>query len=51
LRISFGWRFRALVQSLTRSALRLLAGHEPEAFAVHLQNMDMMREAVEERAC
>ncbi len=27
----------------------LLAGGEPEAFAIHLQDVDMMREAVEER--
>jgi len=30
--------------------LCLLAGREAEAFAIHLQDMDMMRETVEERA-
>ena len=32
------------------SALRLFACGEPIAFAVHLQDMNVMREAVEERA-
>jgi len=30
--------------------LRFFAGCEPEAFAVHLQDVDMMRVSVEERA-
>ena len=30
--------------------LRLFAGGEPKALAVHLKDVDMMREAVEERA-
>jgi hypothetical protein len=30
--------------------LGLLAGCEPEAFAIHLQDVDMMRQAVEARA-
>jgi hypothetical protein len=34
----------------TKPAAAHLAGCEPEAFAVHLQDVDMMREAVEERA-
>jgi len=47
---SFGGCFCACVQPLTWSALGLFAGCEPEAFAVHLQDEDKMREAVEERA-
>ena len=47
---SFGWCFWADVCGLGWPALCLLAGREAEAFAVHLQDMDMMGEAVEERA-
>jgi hypothetical protein len=35
---------------MIRSASGLLAGGEPKALAVHLKDVDMMREAVEERA-
>ena len=35
---------------MTGPTLCLLACCEPEAFAVHLQNVDMVRETVEERA-
>jgi hypothetical protein len=35
---------------MTWPPLRLFAGGEPKALAVHLKNVDMMREAVEERA-
>ena len=40
-RVSFVWRFRVLALP-RRSPLRLLAGGEPVASAVHLQDMDMM---------
>jgi len=39
-----------ILRRVSLSALRLLAGREPEAFAVHLQDMNVMGEAVEERA-
>jgi hypothetical protein len=48
--ISFVWRFRALALPLSRSALCLLAGSEPIAFAVHLQDVDVMGEPVEQCA-
>jgi hypothetical protein len=35
---------------VTGSALSLLGCREPEAFTVHLQDMDMMGEAIEQRA-
>ena len=41
---------RVGLRRVSLSALRLLAGREPEAFAVHLQDMNVMGEAVEERA-
>ena len=36
-----------LASLLSRSPLRLLAGSEPVAFAIHLQDVDMMGEPVE----
>jgi hypothetical protein len=47
---SFVWRFWMCVLALPWLALGLLAGCEPKALAVHLQNVDVMREAIEERA-
>jgi hypothetical protein len=44
--ISFIWRFRILAFLLSRSPLRLLAGGEAIAFAVHLQDIDMMGKPV-----
>ena len=41
---------RVILRRLSLSALCLLAGRKPEAFAVHLQDMNVMGEAVEERA-
>ena len=35
---------------MTWSPLRLFAGGETKALAVHLKDVDMMREAVEQRA-
>jgi hypothetical protein len=35
---------------LSWSALGVLAGCEAEAFAVHLEDVDMVRQALEERA-
>src|SRR5271157_1520274 len=43
--VSFVWCLLAL--PLGRSPLRLLAGGEAVAFAIHLQDMDMMSEPVE----
>ena len=43
-------RFRVLALPLSRSPLCLLAGGEPIAFAVHLQDVDMMGEPVEQGA-
>ncbi len=48
--ISFADCFRGCVRRVTLSALRLLAHCEPEAFAVHLQDVDMMGETIEKRA-
>ena len=48
--VSFGGCFCACIQPMIRSALGLPAGCEREAFAIRLQDMDMMHEAVEERA-
>jgi hypothetical protein len=48
--ISFVWGFRVLALPVSRSSLRLLAGREPVAFAVHLQDLDVMSEPVERRA-
>ncbi len=39
-----------MLRRVILSALRLLAGREPEASAVHLQDMNVMGKAVEERA-
>ena len=38
---------RVVLRCLILSALRLLAGREPEASAVHLQDMNVMVKAVE----
>ena len=46
--VSFALRFRVLALPLSRSPLCLLAGGEPVAFAVHLQDVDMMGEPVEQ---
>jgi hypothetical protein len=48
--VSFALRFRVLALPLSRSPLCLLAGGEPIAFAVHLQDVDMMGEPVEQGA-
>jgi len=48
--VSFVWRFLVLALRLSGSPLRLLAGGEPVAFAVHLQDVDMMGERVEQGA-
>jgi hypothetical protein len=48
--VSFALRFRVLPLPLSRSPLCLLAGGEPIAFAVHLQDVDMMGEPVEQGA-
>ena len=47
---SFAGYFRGRVRRVTGSALSLLAGREPKAFAVHLKNVDVMGEAIEQRA-
>ena len=45
--VSFVLCFGVLALPLGRSPLRLLAGGEAVAFAIHLQDMDMMSEPVE----
>jgi transposase InsO family protein len=45
--VSFILCFGVLALPLGRSPLRLLAGGEAVAFAIHLQDMDMMSEPVE----
>jgi hypothetical protein len=45
---SFVWCFRILAMFLSRSPLRLLAGGEAVAFAIHFQNVDVMGKPVEQ---
>jgi hypothetical protein len=47
---SFAGRFGYRARRLAGPALRLFAGREPKTLAIHLQNVDMVRETVEERA-
>ena len=47
---SFAGRFECRARRLASSALCLLAGRETKTLAIHLQNVDMVREAIEERA-
>src|SRR3984893_9063810 len=48
--VSLALRFRVLALPLSRSRLCFLAVGEPIAFAVHLQDVDMMGEPVEQGA-
>ena len=48
--VSFVLCFGVLALPLGRSPLRLLAGGEAVAFAIHLQDVDMMGEPVEHGA-
>ena len=48
--ISLAVCLHACIWRVALSALRLLACGEPEAFAVHLQDMNVMGEAIEQRA-
>ena len=47
-RISFVWCSWVLAMPQSRSPLRLLAGGKPVAFTIHLQDVDMMGEPVEQ---
>ena len=49
-KISFIWCFRFLASLMSRLPLRLLAGGEAVAFAIHLQDVDVMSETVEQCA-
>ena len=48
--ISFVGCFVVCVRSIAGSALGFLARREAEAFTVHLQDVDMMGKAIEQRA-